>query len=95
MYARVTNNMVPKDKLDEQIKSVKETLSEAKKAKGYKGYLHLRNLETGEVLTVSLWDTEADMLASEKGYFAEAVKRATTIGSKPLSRKYFVVGIKD
>ncbi len=96
MFARVTNNMIPKDKIDEQIKSITQIgWPTAKKTKGYKGYLYLRNPETGEILTVSLWDTEENMLASEKGYYAEAQKRGETMGSKNLSKKYFVVGLKD
>ncbi len=96
MYARVTNNMIPKDKVNDQIKSIMEIgWPNAKKTKGYKGYLYLRNPETGEILTVSLWDTEKDMLESEKGYYAEAQKRGDTMGSKNLSKKYFVVGVID
>ena len=96
MFARVTNNMIPKDKIPDQIKSITEIAwPKAKQTKGYKGYLYLRNPDSGEVLTVSLWDTEKDMLDSEKGYFADAQKRGESMGSKVLSKKYFVVGIKD
>jgi heme-degrading monooxygenase HmoA len=82
--------------MDESFKSVTSVAwPEAKKAKGYKGYLHLRNPETGEAMTVSLWDTEEDMLASEKAYYEQVTKRGNALGVKNLGAKHFVVGIKD
>ena len=96
MYARVTVSLIPLDKIDERLKNTRETtLPAAKKTKGYKGYLSLFDRETGERVTVSLWDSEEDMKASEKGYYAEAVKRGQGSGAKRISQKNYVVGIKD
>ena len=70
MYARVSASSVPKGQFDEASKLVRETIWPAtKKQKGYKGYLNLRNTETGEGMTISLWDTEKDMIASEKTFY--------------------------
>jgi hypothetical protein len=96
MYARVSTSVSPKEKMDEIAKLMRETIWPAtKKHKGYKGYLTLRNPETGEGMTISIWDTEADMLASEKAFYPQAVKQATATGVKPGGMKHYVVGIKD
>ena len=97
MFARVTNSIVPKDKLDAMNKVMAETTwPGSKKQKGYKGFLTLMNPETGERITVSLWDTMADMKASEKAsYFTQSRKGADTSGVKINSTKYYSVGIKD
>ena len=97
MFARVTTGIMPKDKIDALNKRVAEKLfPEVKKQKGYKGFITMINPETGERLSVSLWDTEADMLASEKAsYYTQDQKEAPAIGIKPVGTKYYTVGIKD
>jgi len=96
MYARVSSNMIPKGKVDEVSKMVRETTWPAtKKQKGYKGYLTLVNKETGEAMGISLWDTEEDMIASEKTHYPEARKRSIAAGVNFISMKHFEVGIKD
>jgi heme-degrading monooxygenase HmoA len=97
MFARVTTSSMPKDKIDENSKFMAEnTFPGSKKQKGYKGFLTMTNPETGERVTVSLWDTEADMKASEKAsYFIKSRKMVAATGAKILSTKYYTVGIKD
>jgi heme-degrading monooxygenase HmoA len=96
MFARVSSATVPKEKSDAVTKTIKESVwPAAKKQKGYKGYLNLRNTETGEGMTISLWDTEEDMLASEKTFVPQATKQAAAAGGKETSMKHFEVMIKD
>lgn len=42
-----------------------EVVPTAKQQKGFKGIIQMVNPETGETLSISLWETEADMKATE------------------------------
>jgi hypothetical protein len=99
MYARVHTIRVPKDKLGELSKRLNEgPWPWAKKQKGYKGYLTLSNAEAEEVIVIALWETEGDMLASEKvSYYGQATDKAKQAASgwTTISTKRYVVGIKD
>jgi heme-degrading monooxygenase HmoA len=97
MFARVSTTLMPKDKIDALNKvAMEKTFPGSKKQTGYKGFLTMINPDTGERLTVSLWETEADMKASEKApYFMQVSKEIAASGVKVTSTKYFTVGIKD
>ena len=93
MYARVATSIAPKDKLDETRKSNNDNAFQlAKKQKGYKGHLFLQNPETGEELSISIWDTEENMKAAS---FPQARNRAEAMGVKFIGTKNYTVGIKD
>ena len=89
----------PKEKLNELNKRLTEsTWPSTKKQKGYKGYLALSNPQTGERIVITLWDTEADMLASEKAsYFTQVTSQANLAASdtKITGPKHFAVIIQD
>jgi heme-degrading monooxygenase HmoA len=99
MFARVHIVKVPKDKAEAFSKRANEaTWPWAKSQKGYKGYLTLRNQEAEEDIVISLWDTEANMLASEKAsQYTQATDktRQAAVGWSIISTKRYVVGIKD
>jgi heme-degrading monooxygenase HmoA len=97
MCARVTTAIVPKEKLAQIRKRAAEfSWPETKKMRGYKGYLTLTNAETGDSMTISVWDTEEAMKAAEKApYFSETRKLSVGDGVNILGTKYYVVGIKE
>jgi hypothetical protein len=95
MFARVTSSITKKDKWDESIKRMNESIWPlSKKQKGYKGFLFLFNPETCEGITISLWDTEADMKATGTIYQG-VIKQVKESGVSPSGAKYYTVGIKD
>lgn len=68
MYARVVTMSVRRDKVDECIGIVRDAISpEALKQKGFHDNLLLTNRSTGKSMLLSLWESEADLLASESG----------------------------
>ena len=66
MHARVTFTQGTADMVDEAIRQVRAIQPMYQKQKGFKGMYTFANRETGKGFTVSLWETEADLLASEE-----------------------------
>ena len=77
MYARVTTMHVQPNKVDEAVRMIEETVLPA--ARQQHGFNHLSLLADsveGKVLILSLWETEEDVLASERvGYFEEQIAK--------------------
>jgi heme-degrading monooxygenase HmoA len=70
MYARVTHCPVEHSKLEEFICLVREvSFPEAKRQPGFKNAYLLTDDVTGISIIITLWETEADLKASETGGF--------------------------
>ena len=68
MYARVVTAQVSPEKIAEGIQLWQDSVVPAVKAqKGFKSGRLLVNRKTGKIVTVGLWETEADMLATSEG----------------------------
>ena len=65
----------------------------AQQQHGFKGNLLLGNRATGDVVSISLWDFEADMVAGEQsGYYQEQVaKLSSMFTGQPDMRHYEVL----
>ena len=77
MFARVTYVSIISDKLDEAIKIFRESVIPAAKAqKGFRGAYFLTDRETGEGISISLWTSKEDGIASEEtGYYQEQLSK--------------------
>jgi heme-degrading monooxygenase HmoA len=87
--------MVPVDpgKLDEMLKIWKESvLPAAQSQQGFKGALVLGDRTTGDGISISLWDSEADMATGESsGYYQEQLAKFGSIFTgKPDTKHYEV-----
>lgn len=80
MYARhVTVHGTP-DHIDEGIASVRDqVLPVLKQCPGFKGQLLLVDRNKGEAIGISLWDSEANMLASEEKVAAARQQTADNV----------------
>jgi heme-degrading monooxygenase HmoA len=68
MHARVTRLMGAPDKLEEARSMIEgEIIPEAKGLSGFINGYWMVDRSSGEVVTVTLWDTEANLIASEEG----------------------------
>ena len=96
MYARVTFATAEAAKTDEIIKVVRDSvLPAAKKQKGFKGLFHLVNRNTGKGMTIGMWNTEADMMASESsGYYREQVAKVAPLLSEPTTMEQYEVTVR-
>ena len=85
MYARVTTMQIPLDQLDATRQRLQPLDNSAHaRAHGFKGTTVLLDPQTGTVLTIGLWETEADLQASLPGHQARTARGeqqgVTTLG---------------
>jgi len=93
MHARVTISEGKLDKVDEAISIIQDSIAPAaKQQKGFKGLATLMDRSTGKGISITLWETEADMLAGEaSGYLKEQYAKAMpTLAGPPTTEHYEV-----
>ncbi len=95
MNARVAFFDVKPGKREEAIKLFKDiVVPEAKKQKGFQGGLVLTNPDTGKGISIGLWETEADMTATEKsGFYQQWVAKFTDVFAIPPFMEHYEVNI--
>jgi len=96
MQARVTFGTTEPAKVDEIIKVVRDSiLPVTKKQKGFKGLFHLGDRKTGKGMTITLWDTEANMMAVESsGKYREAVAKVAPFLAGAPTMEHYEVSVK-
>lgn len=97
MFARLTIAQIKVKRIDEFIKRYKESvIPAAKSQKGYhKNYLFL-DRETGNGVSIGLWDSKEDALANEKNrFYQEQVAKFITFYTKNPIREGYEVVVQD
>jgi heme-degrading monooxygenase HmoA len=93
MYARVSTVKVQQGKLPEAIRIYAERVLPAlKQQKGFGGATLLTQAESGQGISITLWETEEDELASERsGFYREQLgKFAGMFDVTPIRETYEV-----
>jgi heme-degrading monooxygenase HmoA len=70
MFARVVTAQMKKEYLDEAVQIYEESI--VAYARGQEGFREIRLLsdrETGKMISITLWETEEDMLAGERSSY--------------------------
>lgn len=92
MYARVWFVKTEPEKRDEIIQAIRDSVLPAvHHQQGYKGYLALSDPSTGKGLAIALWETEADLKASEAIGQEQVAKAAHLFTSAPVREVYEVL----
>src|SRR5947209_7207561 len=92
MYARVWFVNTEPEKKDEIIQVLRESVLPAiHQQQGYKGYLALSDPSTGKGIAIALWETEADLKASEAIGQEQVAKAARLFSSAPVREVYEVL----
>lgn len=93
MHAKVVTFQIKPGKRDEVTRLFQEfVVPGAKKYRGFKGGLLLTDPKTGKGTSVALWETEADIIASEaSGYYKEWVSRLSEAFAVPPTREIYEV----
>ncbi len=94
MYARVLTVQLQPGKKEEAIQLYRDsTVPSAKQLQGFKSALFLTDDTTGKGISITLWETEADLLSSESsGWFQEqSAKFAPLFTAQPVREVYEVV----
>jgi hypothetical protein len=96
MYVRVTYDPIQAGKLNEAIMVERDSiLPAAKMEAGFNGLYFMTNRKTGQCLTISLWDTEDDMMLAEKsGYYREQIAKLIPLASGPTVREHYELSVQ-
>jgi heme-degrading monooxygenase HmoA len=94
MYARVLTVQLQPGKKEKAVQIYRDsTVPSAKQLQGFKNALFLTDDTTGKGISITLWETQADMLSSESsGWFQEqSAKFASLFTAQPVREVYEVV----
>ncbi len=99
MYARVVRFQIQPGKTNEAVSIYRDSVVPAvKKTKGFKSVLVLTDPNTGKGLSVTVWETEADMTAGEtNGYYRESFAKLRAVGADtaaPTGPEHYEVSIQ-
>ena len=86
MHARATTVQIQSGKMQEAIGIYNQIILAAKAVKGFQGAYLMTDASSGKVLSITVWETEADMLAGESssGHVPEAIaKLGSLIAGSP------------
>lgn len=97
MFARLLRIQIDINQIDEASKLFKESVIPlCKNQRGYKGSFFLTDRKTGNSIPVTLWESEEDMMATEKSrFFQEQVVKFMDFFKAPPIREAYEVIIQD
>jgi quinol monooxygenase YgiN len=94
MFARVTTFQLQPGRLDEFLRLFQDVIVPATAAQaGFGGLTLLTDVPIGKVLAVGLWETEADLLASEPAYYHELFPQILHQLLEPALHEIYEVGV--
>ncbi len=91
MHARTTSVQIQPGKMQEAIDIVnKDVVPSAKAQKGFQGVYLMTDASSGKALAISVWETEADMLAGESNgaFQANVAKLGGLFAGSPTTEHY-------
>ena len=96
MNARIVLGQIQIDKRDEAIGVYKESIvTAAKEQNGYKNAFLLTDSATGKFISITLWETEADMTAGEaSGYYQEQIAKLGALFASPPTLEHYEVSVQ-
>ncbi len=96
MFARVSTFQGPPDQTAEGIRIAREQiLPAARLMEGFRGIYLLFDRESGKSLSVTFWETEADMLASEEAASRARAKSAEASGETVVGVERYEVALRE
>src|SRR5215210_7367254 len=96
MNARVVSIQIQPGKTNEAVSIYQDSVvPAAKQQKGFKSALLLTDSTTGKGFSITLWETEADMTASEaSGYYQAQIAKFGGVFAAPPVREQYEVSIQ-
>ncbi len=96
MYARVVVIQVKPGVLQEAIQTFQESVVPAARSqRGFKNVYLLTDSHTNKATSVSLWESEADLQASEaSGYYQEQIAKFGALMLAPPARELLEVSVQ-
>lgn len=95
MHARVILGRVKLNKQDEAITIYKDSVVPAAKSqKGFKSVHLLTDSDTSKFISITIWETEHDMVAGEAGgYLQEQLGKIANLFVGPPTIQHYVVSV--
>jgi heme-degrading monooxygenase HmoA len=95
MYARVSISSAQPDRKEAVIGIHRDSVVPAcEQENGFKGLYLLQDPATGKGMTITLWETEADMTAGESsGFYQQQVAKFKGVLSGPVVREAYEVSL--
>jgi heme-degrading monooxygenase HmoA len=95
-YARVLTSKAQLDKMDEGMQIVRDSvLPVARQQPGFKGGFWLSDRSTGKIMAITLWATEADLLAGDtSGYYQAQIAKVAHVLATPVVREAYKVDLQ-
>ena len=96
MYVRAGTSQIQSGKMQEAIDIANDSVIPAVKArKGFRGIYFMTGVASGNFLVLSVWGTEADMLASETGGFSlEPFAKIGTLMAAPPEFDHYELSVE-
>ncbi len=95
MHVRAVTAQIQPGKTKEFIDVVNDSLVPALKAqKGFRGFYQMTDASSGKALAISVWETEADMMAVESsGRYEEQVAKFGSLFAGPPTREHYELSV--
>ncbi len=94
MYARMSVFEGPPEYMDESLSQLREQfLSQLRQQDGFKGFIALGDRQTGKTLSVSFWESEEALRASEREAARMRRESAETSGDTIAGVETYEVGL--
>jgi heme-degrading monooxygenase HmoA len=95
MFARVTTLQLQPGKLDEFLRIFQDSIAPAATAQpGFGGITLMTDPRIDKVMAVGLWDTMADLIAGESGYYNEQLAGVRYLLAGPPLREAYEVSVQ-
>lgn len=96
MYARVVTGQFQPGTFEEATRMYRDSyLPAAEQQQGFKGALFLTDQATGNAMSITLWETEANMKASQdNGFLQEQLAKFAHLFASSLHQESYEVGIQ-
>jgi heme-degrading monooxygenase HmoA len=96
MHARVVTVQSQPGKTEETVRIYRDSVMPvAGQQQGFKGALLLTDPHTGKGISITLWETEADMIAGEtSGYYQEQIAKFAQVFAGPPTREGYEVSVQ-
>ena len=95
MFARVTTLQLQPGKLDEFLRVFQDSIAPVAAAQpGFGGITLMNDSQLGKVVAFGLWDSEADLLASERSYYQTKLAEVSGLLAGPPLRESYEVSVQ-
>ena len=99
MHARAMIGQVKPEKLSEMDRAIRiyqnSIVLAAQQQKGFKDALLLTNPHTGKAISITLWETESDMMESETNdYYQEQIEKIAWVLAGPGIVDHYLVSVQ-